>query len=328
MAAPHFLPPFPVFGCLSLAARIFYHRHRQSPSRATSSSSTHPSPGRSRSVVAAAMSALLTPRMTDCSSVSDDVTDQSASARAPLRPPSSPPPPSVVVIQLRTLFSPSGVELSRSTPPSLSPLTYASVCPRPVRPSTYRKSATLYSASIAASLPLLFLLSPLSLRRPSLPSPRPNPFLPLLSPSLSFAFEMKNVRIFWPTMIPLTMPSESVRRARRDILLLDSVSPSVVCISQEIKVQHRNPPSSFSHSPPSSLPISPSHRCESPSPHCNSVAGTSASVASPFPSMATIRQNGSGDRLGESGSKDKGGWRRLAESHLAAPILSVGPLAT
>ena len=81
------------------------------------------------------MSALLTPRMTDCSSVSDDVTDQSASARAPLRPPSSAPPPSVVVIQLRTLFSPSGVELSRSTPPSLSPLTYASVCPRRVRAS-------------------------------------------------------------------------------------------------------------------------------------------------------------------------------------------------
>ena len=327
MAAPHFLPPFPVFGCLSLAARIFYHRHRQSPSRAPSSS-THPSPGRSRSVVAAAMSALLTPRMTDCSSVSDDVTDQSASAHGLLRPPSSPPPPSVVVIQLRTLFSPSGVELSRSTPPSLSPLTYASVCPRPVRPSVdvskKRHFVFCLDRCFAAS-PISPV--PLSLRRPPLPSPRPNPFLPLLSPPLSFAFEMKNVRIFWPTMIPLTMPSESVRRARRDILLLDSVSPSVVCISQEIKVQHRNPPSSFSHSPPSSLPISPSHRCESPSPHCNSVAGTSASVASPFPSMATIRQNGSGDRLGESGSKDKGGWRRLAESHLA-PILSGGPLAT
>ena len=183
MAAPLFLPPFPVFGCLSLAARIFYHRHRQSPSRAPSSS-THPSPGRSRSVVAAAMSALLTPRMTDCSSVSDDVTDQSASAPR-LRPPSSPPPPSVVVIQLRTLFSPSGVELSRSTPLSLSSPSYASARAPSARPSTYRKSATLYSASIAASLPLLFLLSPLSLRRPSLPSPRPNPFLHPLSLSLS-----------------------------------------------------------------------------------------------------------------------------------------------
>ena len=217
--------------------------------------------------------------------------------------------------------------MSRSSPLSLSSPTRLSARAPPARPSTYRKSATLYSAPIAASLPLLFLLPSLSPRSPSLPSPRPNPFLPP-----SFAFEMKNVRIFWPTMIPLTMPSESVRvrrllgRARGSFAA--RLRLSVVCISQEIKVQHRNPPSSFSHSPPSSLPISPSHRCESPSPHCNSVAGTSASVASPFPSMATIRQNGSGDRLGESGSKDKGGWRRLAESHLAAHILSVGPLAT
>ena len=185
MAAPHFLPPFPVFGCLSLAARIFYHRHRQSPSRAPSSS-THPSPGRSRSVVAAAMSALLTPRMTDCSSVSDDVTDQSASARAPLRPPSSPPPPSVVVIQLRTLFSPSGVELSRSTPPSLS--SHLRVClpaPRPsVDVSKKRHFVFCLDRCFAAS-PISPV--PLSLRRPSLPSPRPNPFLHPLSLSLSLS---------------------------------------------------------------------------------------------------------------------------------------------
>ena len=90
-----------------------------------------------------------------------DVTDRSRTAASAFLSPSL--THSLVVIQLRTLFSPSGV----APPLLLSP-------PTPPTPP-YRKSATLYSASIAASMlspssasasdPLLHFCFSLSLSR-------------------------------------------------------------------------------------------------------------------------------------------------------------------